>query len=208
MFETLVQVFKKRKLQDVVLGLRSQEDVFDRRIAELGYDRKRSDREAEAILKKGTDAALRRNLPGMKEAAMELKAARTETTGLDQEMGTAIKARAFVRVTRRKLERYSDSSLKGAYDKVGSLLEDPKIRDMMLRADVSLEQFMKKLDVALGRALEGAKVEEGFADEDLDTGIFIAMAEATKKGDEKTLEQLRSQVLGPSAQSKEDFENI
>ena len=208
MFDGIKGLFKKRNLQDIAHGLRSQEEVFDRRVAELGYDRKRGDRQVESIVKKGVDAALSNNLLGKREAAIELKAARAESAGLDHEMATAIKARAFVRITRRKLERSSDQSLKTSYDKVAALLDDPALKDMMLRADVSLDQFIKKIDVALSRAMDGMKTDDGFATDELDTSIFDAMADATRKGDEKKLQSLKSEALGNNERSKEEFESV
>ncbi|MCX6926591.1 MAG: hypothetical protein NT154_25790 [Verrucomicrobia bacterium] len=160
MFEEIKSLFLKPKLQQVVLGLRTQEETFNRRVAELAYDRKRGEREIEAVLRRGTDASLKGNDLAKKEAAVELKAARAETVGLDQEMATAIKARAFVRITRRKLERSSDSSLKASYNKVSRLLDDSRLKEMLLRADVSLDQFVKRVDVALSRALEGMVSED------------------------------------------------
>ncbi len=188
MFED--KLFNERRLQTAVLNLRRKEAALDCRLAELTRDYIRCQREIDFSLKKRADAILKSHNLDKRLADAELKALYRQISDLRYEISCATKARAFFSLYRFKLERCSGAKRKTAWNNMKRFLDLDQIKKMILRADVSVEQFLRKIDTALDRAIEGQKTEDVLADEepalaDEELAILEAMAERPKDGENK-----------------------
>ena len=198
---------KKVSIDDIAAGLQVQEEVFDRRVAELSYDRKQVQRQLERAIKKGVDGAASGSHFAKQEAAIELKAAKLEGSQLDQDLASAVKAKALVRVARRKLVRFSSQDLKKAYEKVVDLFDNSAVKELMARTDLSTQDFERRINIELDRALAGFKTKDEFVD-DLDTSLFDKIYEATQKGDTKQVADYMREATGQPSKVNDHLENI
>lgn len=185
-----IHLSNKRRPQDMLLIMRRKEEALDCRLAELTRDYIRCQQEIDFSLKKKTDANLKGHNIEKRLADTELKALYRQISDLRCAISCATKARAFFSLARLKLERHSGAKRKTAWNNMKRFLDLDQIKKMILRADVSVEQFLRKIDTALDRAIEGQKTEDVLADEepalaDEELAILEAMAERPKDGENK-----------------------
>lgn len=198
---------KKANPAQIVADLQVQEAAMERQIAGLQYDRKRSQRLTDEIVKRGVDGAANGNTMVMKAAALELKAAHMEMSQLNKEIGEAIKSRCVVRIFRGKLKRCAHQDVKAAYDTIADLLGNERLRGMLASAEISESEFSDKLNRELDRSFGYLQRNDDFVDEG-DTSVFINIYEASQKGDERRVAELMREATGESALKTESFERV
>lgn len=207
---SIVGIFGKKKLdpEKVRLELRRKE-------REVGEELMRAKREADKLrverekaIKKGVKASRNGDTVSKAEAAMELRLARGELNQITNTQFMLMKSRMVVRTMSRKLAVATREGALGLVTSIRDILIDPKLQDMIMDADVSLEDAGDWLTQQTNLLMDDADGKMG-AEEDLcgeEGAMFDQLVAAIEKGDSEGAARVNSRLTG-EAPIREDLDD-
>lgn len=196
----LVGIFGRKKLdpKEVAKQLRKEIESVDDGLRDRDYELRRLRKEQDLAIQKGVRAARSGDSTLAQDAAMDLRSVKVEIAEVQKGRSMLMKARLFCKLTLRRIETSVPGSAVEVIKRLGPVLEDEQLKELISDANVREDMFIEKLDKTLDKALVGlesrAQMDEDVVKPELD--LFTSLAKAMEKGDEKKVAELKSQLTG------------
>lgn len=173
----------------------------------LEYDLKKTSKDRQRIIQRGTKAHNNGDQVAVQEAAQELKYLNAEIANIQQYRANIVKTRLLCRVSMRSLESTLPGGAMDAAVRIMNLMEDEDLNNMLMNKECSEEAFQDVLDRKLSTMMRGIEARSHGEEHEIsdEVNLFANLADAEKEGDETKVKEIMAKMTGETS-GKADFD--